>query len=135
MKQTVLDLNAFFCKPTKKIIRRHKRIIGNSPKEKFKNMKKRQNSRAEKRGKMLVVHNHNVQEREEYLQSNSVIDQQSKNASACLEAFGPAPIRPGPPYSELNSKDEDSTVDDYSFLNDDESSISTGNSTGCKLSP
>jgi hypothetical protein len=136
MKQTVLDLNAFFCKPTKKTIRRHKRIIGISPQEKYKNMKKRQDSRAEKKEKLLALHNHNIQEWEEYLQSSSVIDQECKNAEACLQAFGPAPIHPRLISGEVNSKDEEYSLSSQtSSISGNDDSILSDHNVGCKLSP
>ena len=99
-------------------------------------MKKRQDSRTEKKEKLLAVHNHKVQEWEEDLQSSSVIDQECKNAEACLQAFGPAPIRLRPLSGEVNSKDEEYTLSSQaSSISGNNDSILSHDNIGCKLSP
>ena len=93
MKQAVLDLSSFMSKPSKKTIRRHKRIVGLSPASKAKNAVKKRKAVAKHKEQEKAEYDTQVQHWEDFLSSSDIIDQSAKNPTACFEAYGPAPRR------------------------------------------
>jgi uncharacterized lipoprotein YmbA len=93
MKQAVLDLKSFVVRPSKKTLRRHKRIVGTTVLNSAKNAEKKRNLQKKEREQHQTEYDEQVQLWADYLSSSDVVDQQSKNPKACFEAFGPAPCR------------------------------------------
>jgi hypothetical protein len=123
MKQSVLDLTAFVAHPSKKFLKKHKRIVGLSPFEAAKKATERAKRRDIEKTRKFAEYNHQVEKWEDYLQSSTVVDQKSKNAAACFESFGPAPT-----LGEATTQEACLYFSQESYLSDD------GN-RGCKLSP
>jgi hypothetical protein len=91
MKQAVLDLKSFVVCPSKKILRKHKRIVGISPLTAAKNAEKKRKAKNKCREQEQKEHDHQVQKWHDFLAASDTVDQQSKNPAACFAAYGPAP--------------------------------------------
>jgi hypothetical protein len=122
MKQSVLKLDSFFLKPSKKTVRRHKRIVGVSAITKMKNSEKRRNVLAKEKEVKQTRYDLEIELWEDYLSSCHSVDQRSRNPVACFQAFGTAPT----PERTLPMKTD---------VLDEASECSSETTSGCKLSP
>jgi hypothetical protein len=136
MKQLLLDIKAFISHPTKKTIKKHKRMVGLTPQEKAKNATERSKKRDTEKNRKLEEYDHQVEKWEEYLECSMVVDQQSKNAAACFECFGEAPTRSEPmTLADIKSSDAERSFSGYTSLLSQDSIYSIEQDSGCKLSP
>ena len=122
MKQTVLKIDSFFVKPSKKTVRRHKRIVGVPVLTTLKNREKKRMVLAKERELKQTKCDQEIKRWEEFLSSCHSVDQSSRNPVACFQAFGTAPLA-------------EKTLPLNPDLLDDCSTCSSDTASGCKLSP
>jgi hypothetical protein len=122
MKQSVLKLDSFFQKPSKKTVSRHKRIVGVSAFTKKKNGEKRRKVLAKEKEIKQAGYDLEIERWEDFLSSCNSVDQGSRNPVACFQAFGTAPTSEKKFPMNMDLLDEGS----------EHSSVTT---SGCKLSP
>jgi hypothetical protein len=91
MKQSVLKLKNFFLNPSKKTVKRHKRIVGVSAVTASKNREKKMKALEKEREVIRLKHDQEIDRWEKFFSSCKSIDQRSRNPAACLQAFGSAP--------------------------------------------